>query len=56
MKPQQPDALARLPDRTGLTIRARPHHQSIVLGVWPVDRRVGSPRNNGPKLLATIAA
>jgi hypothetical protein len=24
--------------------------------VWPVDRRVGSPRNNGPELLETIAA
>jgi putative SOS response-associated peptidase YedK len=22
-----------------------------LLRVWPVDRRVGSPRNNGPKLL-----
>jgi putative SOS response-associated peptidase YedK len=25
------------------------------LRVWPVDRRVGSPRNNGPELLASIA-
>jgi len=23
--------------------------------VWPVDRRVGSPRNNGPELLESIA-
>jgi putative SOS response-associated peptidase YedK len=27
-----------------------------LLRVWPVDRRVGSPRNNGPELLAAIAA
>ena len=27
-----------------------------LLRVWPVDRRVGSPRNNGPELLETIAA
>jgi putative SOS response-associated peptidase YedK len=27
-----------------------------LLRVWPVDRRVGSPRNNGPGLLAAIAA
>ena len=27
-----------------------------LLRVWPVDRRVGSPRNNGPELLGTIAA
>jgi len=26
------------------------------LRIWPVDRRVGSPRNNGPELLASIAA
>jgi putative SOS response-associated peptidase YedK len=26
------------------------------LRVWPVDRRVGSPRNNGPELLEAIAA
>ena len=26
-----------------------------LLRVWPVDRRVGSPRNNGPELLETIA-
>jgi putative SOS response-associated peptidase YedK len=25
-----------------------------LLRVWPVDRRVGSPRNNGPELLASI--
>jgi putative SOS response-associated peptidase YedK len=24
--------------------------------VWPVDRRVGSPRNNGPELLEPVAA
>jgi putative SOS response-associated peptidase YedK len=24
--------------------------------VWPVDRRVGPPRNNGPELLERIAA
>jgi putative SOS response-associated peptidase YedK len=23
---------------------------------WPLDRRVGSPRNNGPELLESIAA
>ena len=27
-----------------------------LLRVWPVDRRVGSPRNNGPELLERIAA
>jgi hypothetical protein len=27
-----------------------------LLRVWPVDRRVGSPRNNGPELLEAIAA
>jgi putative SOS response-associated peptidase YedK len=27
-----------------------------LLRVWPVDRRVGSPRNNGPVLLEAIAA
>src|SRR5215472_17609267 len=27
-----------------------------LLRVWPVDRRVGSPRNNGPELLTAIAA
>ena len=27
-----------------------------LLRVWPVDRRVGAPRNNGPELLETIAA
>jgi putative SOS response-associated peptidase YedK len=27
-----------------------------LLRVWPVDRRVGSPRNNGPELLESIAA
>jgi hypothetical protein len=27
-----------------------------LLQVWPVDRRVGSPRNNGPELLESIAA
>jgi len=26
-----------------------------LLRVWPVDRRVGSPHNNGPELLASIA-
>ena len=26
-----------------------------LLRVWPVDRRVGSPRNNGPELLESIA-
>jgi putative SOS response-associated peptidase YedK len=26
------------------------------LRIWPVDRRVGSPRNNGPELLESIAA
>jgi putative SOS response-associated peptidase YedK len=26
-----------------------------LLRVWPVDRRVGSPRNNGPELLEVIA-
>jgi putative SOS response-associated peptidase YedK len=25
-----------------------------LLRIWPVDRRVGSPRNNGPELLASI--
>ena len=25
-----------------------------LLRVWPVDRRVGSPRNNGPELLTSI--
>ena len=27
-----------------------------LLRVWAVDRRVGSPRNNGPELLERIAA
>jgi len=27
-----------------------------LLRVWPVDRRVGSPRNNDPELLTAIAA
>jgi putative SOS response-associated peptidase YedK len=27
-----------------------------LLRVWPVDRRVGSPRNNGPELLEAITA
>jgi hypothetical protein len=27
-----------------------------LLRVWPVNRRVGSPRNNGPELLESIAA
>jgi len=27
-----------------------------LLRTWPVDRRVGSPRNNGPELLESIAA
>ena len=27
-----------------------------LLRVWPVDRRVGSPRNNAPELLEAIAA
>jgi putative SOS response-associated peptidase YedK len=27
-----------------------------LLRVWPVDRRVGLPRNNGPDLLESIAA
>jgi putative SOS response-associated peptidase YedK len=27
-----------------------------LLRVWPVDQRVGSPRNNGPELLERIAA
>ena len=27
-----------------------------LLRVWPVDRRVGSPRNNGPELPESIAA
>jgi putative SOS response-associated peptidase YedK len=27
-----------------------------LLHVWPVDRRVGSPRNNGPELLERIVA
>jgi putative SOS response-associated peptidase YedK len=27
-----------------------------LLRVWPVDRRVGSPRNNGPELLEPVAA
>ena len=27
-----------------------------LLRVWPVDRRVGSPRNNGPELLTAIEA
>ena len=26
-----------------------------LLRTWPVDRRVGSPRNNGPELLEAIA-
>jgi putative SOS response-associated peptidase YedK len=25
-----------------------------LLRIWPVDRRVGSPHNNGPELLASI--
>jgi putative SOS response-associated peptidase YedK len=25
-----------------------------LLRIWPVDRRVGSPRNNGPELLEPI--
>jgi putative SOS response-associated peptidase YedK len=27
-----------------------------LLRVWPIDRRLGSSRNNGPELLETIAA
>jgi hypothetical protein len=27
-----------------------------LLRVWPVDRRVGSPRNNGPELSESTAA
>jgi putative SOS response-associated peptidase YedK len=27
-----------------------------LLRAWPVDHRVGSPRNNGPELLESIAA
>jgi putative SOS response-associated peptidase YedK len=27
-----------------------------LLRTWPVDRRVGSPRNNGPELLESIPA
>jgi putative SOS response-associated peptidase YedK len=27
-----------------------------LLRVWPVDRRVGSPKNNGPELLEGIMA
>jgi putative SOS response-associated peptidase YedK len=27
-----------------------------LLRTWPVDRRVGSPRNNGPELLVPVAA
>jgi putative SOS response-associated peptidase YedK len=27
-----------------------------LLRVWPVDRRVGSPRNNGPELLEPVTA
>jgi putative SOS response-associated peptidase YedK len=27
-----------------------------LLRVWPVDRRVGPPKNNGPELLEAIAA
>jgi putative SOS response-associated peptidase YedK len=34
-------------------LRAAPNG---LLRVWPVDRRVGSPRNNGPELLERIAA
>jgi putative SOS response-associated peptidase YedK len=29
---------------------------AALLRVWPVDRRIGSPRNNGPELLESIAA
>jgi putative SOS response-associated peptidase YedK len=28
--------------------------QAGTLRVWPVDRRVSSPKNNGPELLETI--
>jgi putative SOS response-associated peptidase YedK len=27
-----------------------------LLRVWPVNRHVGSPRNNGPEVLESIAA
>ena len=27
-----------------------------LLRLWPIDRRVGSPRNNGPELLEAIVA
>ena len=53
-----PSAEHRL--RSALEARARPHRHPLhpspdgLLRVWPVDRRVGSPRNNGPELLKTI--
>jgi putative SOS response-associated peptidase YedK len=37
------------------TVLMRPAADGL-LRVWPVDRRVGSPRNNRPELLAPIAA
>ena len=37
------------------TMLMRPAPDGL-LRVWPVDRRVGSPRNNGPELLEPIAA
>jgi putative SOS response-associated peptidase YedK len=37
------------------TMLMRPAPDGL-LRVWRVDRRVGSPRNNGPELLESIAA
>jgi hypothetical protein len=41
----------------GPEIRAllRPSSGGHMLRTWPVDRRVGSPRNNGPELLEAMA-
>jgi hypothetical protein len=36
--------------------RHRGGHRTVLLRTWPVDRRVGSPQNNGPELLESIAA
>jgi hypothetical protein len=46
--------LASVLDRLPGWVRVKPH--AALLRLWPVDRRVGSPRNNGPELPERIAA
>jgi putative SOS response-associated peptidase YedK len=46
-----PDWLAEVEGDYAALLRPAP---GGLLRIWPVDQRVGSPRNNGPELLASI--